>query len=248
MTFIKQIAFNIFYYGGTAVFCFAFLPLLILPRKTFVKALEFYFNYVYVIEKYILGLDYSVEGQEHIPKEPSYIIGAKHYSAYETMKLYRLQKDPAIILKKELMRIPLWGWLAQKAGHIAIDRSDRERAVNSIKEGAQRVKNEGRPIFIFPQGTRVSVDHTVKDKPYKWGIARMAKAAKIDIVPLAMNSGLFWPRNAFFKKPGHVTFRYLPAISHELPEKEIVKRLEEALETHSNALVHNYRKRLGHAS
>ena len=145
-------------------------------------------------------------------------------------------------MKKELLYLPFWGWLALKSGAIAIDRKTRERAMRSITEGAIRVRDEGRPIAIFPQGTRTSIDETPQIKKYRWGIARMAKAAELDIIPVALNSGVYWPRNAFLKKPGKVTFKILPPISYKLSEKDIMKKLEGSLETESNKLVAEAKK------
>lgn len=237
MTFIRQILFNIAFYGYTALTCIAYVPLLGLPRAHFVKALQFYFEMVHQIEKYVLGLDFVVRGKEYLPKEGAFLVGAKHYSAYETMKLHLLFNDPAIILKKELVRIPLWGWHALKADMIAIDRSSGESAVSSIVAGARHVKSQNRPIVIFPQGTRVSLEETTTRKPYKGGIARMYEATDLPIVPLALNSGVYWPKNAFFKKPGTVIFEFLPPIPPGLPANEAVAKLQACVEEASSRLV-----------
>jgi 1-acyl-sn-glycerol-3-phosphate acyltransferase len=237
MTFIRQILFNIAFYGFTTLICIAYVPLLPLPRRVFVKALQFYFEMVHQIEKYVLGLDFEVRGREYIPEGGAFLVGAKHYSAYETMKLHLLFKDPAIILKKELVRIPLWGWHALKADMIAIDRSSGESAITSIVNGAKHIKEQGRPLVIFPQGTRVSLDETTARRPYKGGIARMYEATDLPIVPLALNSGIYWPKNAFFKKPGTVIFEFLPPIPPGLPPAEAVSRLQEQVEEASARLV-----------
>ncbi len=236
---LRSIIFNLVYYGSTAIFCVLYIPTVFLPEKMYIKALNFYFLYVAFIERVFMNLRYEVIGREHLPKEGSYIVAAKHYSAYETLKLYVLFDHPAVILKKELFSIPIWGWLAKKAGNIGIDRSDRDSAVQSIKQGAIDTAKEGRPIVIFPQGTRVGIN--VK-KPYKRGITHMAKAADLPIIPLAMNSGVFWPRNAFWKKSGVVTFKFLPPIPKNIPADDIIRRLETDLEQESHALVESAKK------
>ncbi|MAM33887.1 MAG: 1-acyl-sn-glycerol-3-phosphate acyltransferase [Micavibrio sp.] len=242
MNLFRAYLFNVVFYCFTAIVCILYIPALFLPKGPYRRALEFYFASVHVIEKYVLGLTYEVIGLENLPSSGSYIVGAKHQSAYETMKLYLLFPNPAVILKKELLYLPFWGWLALKSGAIAIDRKTRERAMRSITEGAIRVRDEGRPIAIFPQGTRTSIDETPQIKKYRWGIARMAKAAELDIIPVALNSGVYWPRNAFLKKPGKVTFKILPPISYKLSEKDIMKKLEGSLETESNKLVAEAKK------
>lgn len=235
--FIRQILFNIAFYGATTIFCFVLTPAMLLPRPIFIIGLNSYFKSVHLIEKYVLGLDFEVRGKENIPASGSFIVAAKHYSAYETMKLHLLFFDPAIIMKKELSRIPLWGWLAMKAKMIFIDRGSREIALNSIVAGAKRVAAEGRPLVIFPQGTRVAIDDTPERKPYKGGIIRMYEATNQPILPLAMNSGLFWKKNAFFKKPGKVIFEILPPIPPGLSGADALAQLQNVLETKSNELV-----------
>ncbi len=235
--FIRQILFNIAFYGATTLFCIVLTPAMLLPRPIFIIGLNSYFKSVHLIEKYILGLDFEVRGKEHIPSTGSFIVAAKHYSAYETMKLHLLFFDPAIIMKKELSRIPLWGWLAMKAKMIFIDRGSREIALKSIIAGAKRVEAEGRPLVIFPQGTRVAIDDTPERKPYKGGIVRMYEATQQPILPLAMNSGLYWKKNAFFKMPGKVIFEFLPPIPTGLTGAEALSQLQNVLETKSNELV-----------
>lgn len=230
---IRGLLFNIVFYGLTTLCCIAYLPFLLIPYNLYWKMLNIYFYMVYLTEKYILGLDYEVRGLEYLPTEGSFMVAAKHQSAYETMKLPLLFKQPAVVLKKELISIPLWGWLALKAGMIAIDRSNRESSVNSITDGAKKVRDEGRPIVIFPQGTRVAVGDK---KPYKGGIIRMQEAADLTIIPMALNSGLFWGRNSFIKKPGKVVMEFLPPIvPHENP-KGALKKLEATLEEASEKL------------
>lgn len=242
MIILRALIFNLYYYGLTATLCFAYIPLLLLPRVLFVKMVRFWLQTVYFGEKYILGLTYEIRGENNIPKDGPFLVAAKHQSAYETLKLHLIFNDPAIILKKELLSIPLWGWYARKAEMIAIDRSTPKTALNSIIEGAKRVKAQNRPIVIFPQGTRVHTTDTAKEKPYKSGIGKMYEATNMPILPLALNSGLFWPRNAFFKKPGKVIMEFLPLIPAGQTSKDVMKELEHQLEEHSNNLVQEIKK------
>ena len=240
---IRGILFNIFYYGLTAFCCVAYLPILLLPYHMYWKALGTYFQLVHLIEKYVLGLDYEIRGLEHLPKEGSYLVAAKHQSAYETLKLPILFKEPGVVLKKELIHIPLWGWFALKAGMIAIDRSNRESSLRSITDGAIKLRDEGRPIVIFPQGTRVAVGDK---KSYKGGIIKMQEAADLEIIPMALNSGLFWGRNSFLKKPGKVIMEFLPPIHPHEDPKGALKKLEAVLEEHSDKLVAEAREKYQH--
>ena len=236
MLLIRQTLFHICFYGYMFIWCLLLAPMLLLPRKQFMKGLQFYFDSNYYVEKFVLGLDYEVRGAEYLP-EGACLVAGKHYSTYETFKIHLLFKDPAIILKRELALIPIWGWLALKAGMIAINRSTGDSAMKSILEGAKRLKAENRPVVIFPQGTRVDISDTPANKPYKFGIVRMQEATGLPIIPMATNSGLYWPRRSFFVKPGKVIFEFFPAILPGADLKETHKQMVDIIETNSNRLV-----------
>ena len=238
---IRSTLFNLCFYCATLLGCLACLPGFILPRKSFMGIVHGYLHVVHFLEVVVLGLRYRVEGAEHLPQEGSYILAAKHQSAYETLKLHLLFKDPAIILKKELLSIPLWGTYLGKSGPIAIDRSSPDSAISSINEGAERTKHEGRPIVIFPQGTRVLPEHTPKNKPYKLGVVRIQEATDLPIIPMALNAGLFWPRTGWLKSSGVVTFKFLPPIEPGQDRQKVMDMLEKQLEEESNALMEKAR-------
>lgn len=234
---IRSIIFNFVYYPTTALLCFLYLPFLLAPRSWFCVMVEVYLKIVHILEKLILNLDYEVRGTEHLPKDEAFIVAAKHQSSYETLKLHLLFKDPAIVIKKELYSIPIWGWYAKKMQLIGIDRSSRERALNSVIEGAKMAADSKRPIVIFPQGTRVRLDQTSEDKPYNAGIMRMHKKSGLKIVPMALNTGVFWGRNSFFKKSGKVIFEFLPPIETGLSTREGLAIIEQSIENKTNELV-----------
>ena len=235
--FICSSIFNMLHYALTALGCIALLPTLLFPRAVFLFVVRGYVRTNSMLEKYILGLTYEVRGQEHLPKDGSYIVAAKHQSAYETLKLHILFKDPAIVLKKELLKIPLWGWYLAKSDVIAIDRSSPKAAIKSIQDGTKHIAKQGRPIIIFPQGTRVSAEATTKEKPYKIGIVRMQDAANIPIIPMALNTGIFQPRHSWCKKSGRVIFEFLPPIMPSNNASDTLKKIETAVESKSNQLM-----------
>lgn len=247
MIFLRSTIFNFLFYGiWTPVVCICMMPCLLFPRGFTVWVAAFYQKGAYILEKYILNLDYEVRGLEHRPpKGQSYLAACKHYSAYETLKLYALFDDPTIILKKELLSLPIFGWFLKKLDVIAIDRGNREQSLSSLIDGAKYMRDHKRPIVIFPQGTRVEIDSTPSQKPYKGGIVKLYTATKMPIIPLAMNSGLYWPRNSYLKKSGKVIFEFLPPIPPDLPPGDILAMVEEKIETASNRLVEEGRKALG---
>ena len=243
--FIRSIIFNIFFYGFTTLVCLALMPALLFPRNAVLGVTRFYLCGVRFIEKYILGLTFEIRGQQHLPKEGAYIVAAKHQSAYETMKLHALFGDPTIVLKKELIGIPIFGSFLKKIDVIPIDRSSKEDAVKAIISGAKRMKETSRPIVIFPQGTRTATNASTKQKPYKGGIVKMYSNTDLPVIPMALNSGLFWGRNSFIKKPGKVIFEFLSPIESGLPDKKVMKAIEDRIEEKSHALMqearNNYR-------
>lgn len=238
-TFIRSTIFNILFFGITAAMVILLIPTAFMPRKYLMMAARIWLRLTYFLERYVLNLRYEVRGIENLPRDRTVIIAAKHQSAYETFKLHILFGDPAIILKKELLKIPLWGLFLSKIDPIAIDRSDRESALRSMLESLDHVKEHNRPIVIFPQGTRVKPHETAVEKPYKTGVARMAIQGEIDIVPVALNTGLFWPKLSWIKQPGTVIFEFLPLIQVDKNTtiKSIVDQLQNEIETHSIALM-----------
>ncbi len=232
----RSIAFNIAFFGLTAIMALCMLPTVFMPRTQAMRIVSLWVRTVYLLERIFLNLDFEVRGREHLPQSGSYLVAAKHESAYETMKLHILFDDPAIVLKQELLKIPVWGLFLKKIDPIAIDRSNREHALKSLIAGALHVRDQGRPIVIFPQGTRVAPDTPVDKKPYKAGIAKMAEAAALPIIPMALNTGMFWPRNSWLKRPGKVIFEFLPPIAPGQPTADIMNELQTSLESTSTAL------------
>lgn len=239
MNAVRCILFNfLFYCVWTPFVCIALMPSLVLPRPFPVAVARMYLDGVYYLEKYVLGLDYEVRGLENRPPNTeAYLVAAKHQSAYETMKLLRLFGDPTIILKRELLWLPIFGWFLQRMEVIALDRGNRSAALESLYKGARKMKEDKRPIVIFPQGTRVKLDATTTEKPYKSGIMKLYTEVGLPILPIALNSGVYWPRNSFWKRQGKVVFEFLPVIPPGLPPDEVLRSMETQIETKSKALV-----------
>lgn len=240
--FIRSTLFNLCFYVITGISCILLLPTLILPRSVYMIVVYFFAGTTALLEKYILGLSYEIRGLENLPKSGSFLVASKHQSAYETFKLHILFNDPAVVLKQELLKIPFWGQYLAKSDVIAIDRSTPKVAIKSIQEGARRVAKQGRPIIIFPQGTRVKPETTSKEKPYKIGIIRMQEATGLPIIPMALNTGVFYPKNSWCKKPGRVVFEFLPTLDIKENVGDTLKELESILEERSNALAEEGRK------
>ncbi|HEU0117061.1 MAG TPA: lysophospholipid acyltransferase family protein [Alphaproteobacteria bacterium] len=232
MRFLRNLILNIALYGSIFGMAFLMLPTLLLPRKQLLFFVHIWMNELEWVNTHIGGMKYRVTGWENLP-EGACIVAPKHQSAWETIMLHRMFKDPAIILKKELLMFPLIGWFMTRSQMIPIDRKGRAAALAKMMRAAHRAADDGRRIVIFPQGTRVPVG---VDAPYKSGIVGIYKELKLPIVPVALNSGLLWPKNSFFKKPGLITVEILPQIPAGLPREEMMTRLKDELETASNRL------------
>ncbi|HAU29605.1 MAG TPA: 1-acyl-sn-glycerol-3-phosphate acyltransferase [Rhodospirillaceae bacterium] len=235
MTFsekLRSIAFNILFYGSMVAFCIFTSPVLLFPRKYVLAFVHGYLAWVFVIERRVLGLHHKIIGIENLPPAP-YIIVSKHQSAWETLHILQWFDDPVAIMKQELRRIPIWGWYAARMRMIDIDRSTPSRAWNSIVEGATRAKKEGRSIVIFPEGTRVKPGVA---KPWRSGAFRLQQMLDLPLVPVALNSGLFWGRNDFWKHPGLITVEIMPPIPPGRDPAEVLAEVSQQVERASNRL------------
>lgn len=230
---LRSFLLNMALYGSTAVMCFLMLWALLLPRRYILIVVHIWLRQIAWIEKNIGGITYRIIGKSYVPSGAC-IIAAKHQSAWETFKLHVLFGDPSIVLKKELLDIPIWGWYLRRAGMIPIDRSSRGKALPGMMEAAHKAADAGRKIVIFPQGTRVTPGVS---KPYKAGVAALYDELNLPVVPMALNSGLLWPKKGFAKKPGVITIEFLPSIAPGLPRAEMMEKLQNELESASDRLI-----------
>lgn len=177
--------------------------------------------------KNIIGLKYEVHGSEHIPAQAA-IICSKHQSGWETLALQEIFPLQIYVAKKELFKIPFFGWGLKIAKTIGIDRKSGAKATQQLMEQGLARKKEGFWITIFPEGTRVPAGTRGK---YKLGAARMAKLFEMDLVPVAHNSGEYWPRNAFIKHPGTIQIIIGKPVSHQSGnEAELMAQCENWIE------------------
>jgi 1-acyl-sn-glycerol-3-phosphate acyltransferase len=181
----------------------------------------------------LCGLSHEVRGREQLP-QGAFILACKHQSAWETLVFTDLLERPAYVLKRELMRIPLFGAYLRLLEMIPINRSKGSDALSTMLQAAQKAVREGRPIVIFPEGTRTAPGVPVKYR--KRGIMALYETLGVPIVPVALNSGLYWGRKQITKYPGVITLEILPPIPPGLPPEEMIRRLHEDIETASDRL------------
>jgi len=230
---LRSLVFNVLFYSWTAILMIAFLPSLVLPRVFPRKAARFWAWSNLALLRLVCGLSHEVRGEEHLLAEPC-IIACKHQSAWDTLVFTILVEAPSYVFKRELMKIPLFGWYARAAGCIPIDRSGGAAALRRLIEDARAVLDEGRKIVIFPEGTRVAPGKREAHHP---GTAALYAHLDVPVVPVAVNSGLFWGRRTFLKKPGRIVLEYLPPIPPGLPRKDFAVKLEERIHAASLRLL-----------
>lgn len=235
MNIIRSLFFNLAFLSWSA-FCFIlFLPSLLLPRPYVVQSARIWSKGNLWLCKTILNLRLNLVGHETLPKTPV-IIASKHQSAWETVVFFAFLPAPTIILKKELLWVPLFGQYIQRMGMIRVARSkgkSTEGLRNFLTDAARAVK-AGHQILIFPEGTRSQPGHA---GTYHSGVGSLYANLKIPVIPVAHNAGVFWPRREFLKKSGVLTLAFLEPIQPGLSRQEFMRRLEETIETHSNALL-----------
>ncbi|NWH08712.1 MAG: 1-acyl-sn-glycerol-3-phosphate acyltransferase [Alphaproteobacteria bacterium] len=233
MTLIRSALFQIWFWAMSAVLNILFLPALALPKAITFWGAERWAALTLWGLRAFADIRYEVRGLENIPKGPV-LIASKHQCMWDTVVMHALLKNPALILKQELLSIPFYGWYARKMAMIAIDRSAQMKALRAMIAEAKAALAEGRPIVIFPEGTRVPVGETGEYKP---GVAAVYTMLGIPCVPVALNSGLYWPRRGYRWNPGTIVIEFLKPIDPGLKREAFMTALESHIETATARLV-----------
>jgi 1-acyl-sn-glycerol-3-phosphate acyltransferase len=237
--YIRSLLFNVYFFALTAFGLFTCWLLQPLPRATFQEAVRLWQRLVFGGLRFLCGMEWEVRGRERIP-EGAAVFACKHQSAWDTMAFYALAADPAYVLKRELLRIPFWGWYAAKTRQIVVDRRAGMRALKDVAAQAKDRLADGRQVVIFPQGTRVSPG---AHRPYQPGVFAIYDATDKPVFPVALNSGLFWGRRSFLKHPGTVTIEILEPMPGNMDRKPFTAELEKRIEEASKRLAAEARER-----
>jgi 1-acyl-sn-glycerol-3-phosphate acyltransferase len=232
MTILRSAIFILWFALVTVVLAVGFLPAFALPRAVTVFMARLWVRLNFWGLRVFAGLGFEVRGP--VPGK-GVLIALKHMSMWETMAIYSVLDDPAIILKRSLTNVPFYGWYLRKARMIAIDREGGAQALRAMAVKARAELDAGRSIAIFPEGTRVKPGAA---PDYKSGVAALYGQLGVPCVPVALNSGLFWTGPVgFLKKKGTIVLQFLPAIPPGLPRRDFMRRLEGGIETATGALV-----------
>jgi 1-acyl-sn-glycerol-3-phosphate acyltransferase len=229
---LRSLIFAIFFYVTTALFLLFGSWLFFAPRSWAMAGLKAHaVTCVWLLEK-ICGTRMEVRGRDKLPAPP-YLVVAKHQSAWDTFALIPLFRDPAIVLKDELKWIPFYGWFCVKFRHILVKRDKASAALKAMIRDANNRAEAGREIVIFPEGTRREPGAAPDYKP---GYVALYEGLELPCVPLALNSGLFWPRRSLLRKPGTIVVEFLDPIPPGLPRKAFRAKIEAEIEEASARL------------
>ncbi len=230
IAYIRSAFFVVWFAVITMVVHIACLPLLLLPPRFTCAAARIWARLVLFGLKWLAGLGVEIRGE--VPKGPV-LVASKHFSAWETIALMAVLRYPSIVMKQSLRRLPVNGWYSRKMHMLFVDRTAGASALRGMAAGAARVLGQGRPVVIFPEGTRKKL-HDPPD--YKPGIAALYAQLQATCVPAAHNSGLFWS-GAFLRRRGVITLEFLDPIPPGLPRREFMTTLQTRIETATKKLL-----------
>jgi 1-acyl-sn-glycerol-3-phosphate acyltransferase len=234
MQALRSVTFNVLWAGWTGVFGLTIPVLLGLrsPPSTVRKLSRVWARGVLVLLAVSTGVRHSVRGASNLPGRPCLIV-ANHQSTWETIAALVLFPDVAIVAKRELLRIPVMGWYLRRSPMIVIDRDEAGKALREMTTQSRAALADGRPVLIFPEGTRTPVDEPVN---FKRGVELLYRTLGVAVAPVALDSGRFWPGGSGLKTPGTITISILPPIAPSLPAAEFARQAETAIEWEKAAL------------
>jgi 1-acyl-sn-glycerol-3-phosphate acyltransferase len=233
MVIARSLLFNIVFYLHLIGWMIISLPALVLPGRYVWYCTRGWARSSGWLLRVIAGTKVEVRGLENVPKTGC-ILASKHQSMWETVSLFEYFDRPAVILKRELMFIPLFGWYGLKTRMIPINRVKGSAALKGMLERAKEELANGRPILIYPEGTRRPAG---APPSYKFGVAKLYSDLGVPAVPIALNSGLYWPRREFRRFPGTIIIEILPPIEPGLSTEAFLTRLEGTIEPVANRLL-----------
>jgi 1-acyl-sn-glycerol-3-phosphate acyltransferase len=230
---VRSVLYNVLFYLNLVVFLIAAIPTYWLPYRCIVEVAKAWGRTSTWLLRVICGTRVEITGIEKIPWGPL-LVASKHQSTWETFGIIALFTDPAFILKRELLWLPLFGWFLWKGRMIPVDRGARAQALAGIARDAKACFADGRQIIIFPEGTRRPAG---AEPSYKYGVVHLYAETGVPCLPVALNSGLFWPRRSMMRYPGTIRVEILDPIPPGLDKQTFAARLRETIEEATARLI-----------
>src|SRR6202022_5032214 len=231
--FLRSLVYNVLVYLLLAFWVIVGIPTFLMPRRGIMTVAKYWARSSIWLLRVICNTRVEYRGLEKIPKGPL-IVASKHQSMWETFALLQFFDQPLFILKRELKWIPFFGWYLIKANMIGVDRSAGGRSLLAMARRAGEEVRRGRQLVIFPEGTRTPVD---APPHYKTGVAQIYVDCGVTCLPVALNSGLFWPRRTFMRYPGTLVVEFLDPLPPGLTRKDFLARIRTVIEDATNRLV-----------
>lgn len=232
LTAIRSSLFQLFSYLWTGLLIILYLPFLGRPRHRLQPLGAFWCRGVLVLARVFCGIRWRVCGRENLPPGPV-IIAAKQQSEWDGLIFHILLRDPVYVLKRELLQVPMFGLYLARLGNIGIDRAAGFRAIKQMLPVVRERLEEGAQVIVFPEGTRVRPGAR---QPYHPGIAALYQRCDVPLVPVALNSGVYWRRSVFRRCPGTITIEFLPPMPRGLDRDDFLAELTMRIETATDRL------------
>lgn len=227
MLYIRSLIFNMICYTTLGLGCLLTSIIGIFCKNITIPIWNYIIlPFLLIVLKYVAGIEIEIRGKEYI-RQDGVLYASKHESALETYFLSAYIKKLVFVLKKELTYVPLFGWAQYFYGMIPVDRSAGGAAMKNLLKQAKDRISRGRPVIIFPEGTRVQPG-TVKG--YKPGLLFIAENLKVPVIPVALNTGLFWQKNSFLRHKGKVIIEFMEPMPEINDKKAFMKELENRIE------------------
>lgn len=235
MLFLRSLIFHVLFFTSNAIQMIFWTPaFFVIPRPLGWRIVRLWAKSHLWLQSALVGSTYEFRGLENIPTDKPFIVASKHQSSWETYTKLLFLDDPSYILKRELTWIPFFGWYTAKMNVVPVNRGTRSKALASMARIAAVQYQDGRRIVIYPEGTRKVAG---AEPAYKYGITHLYRELNANVLPVALNSGLYWPRQSFLLYPGKIILEFLPIIEPGLEPAEFAAELENRIEQATARLV-----------
>ncbi len=233
MRFLRSSLFKIVFYLWTALFCILYLPLFWLPRNGLIEFQRIWSHGVRILLRVIMNIKIEVRGMENVPSGGA-LIAMKHQSSVDTFVMHTIVSHPAFVMKKELLKIPLYGRFCVNTGMIPVDRDGGLKTLKLLMQDSAEAIDQDRQLIIFPEGSRSLPGSHVE---YQSGIFGIYKYTKEPVIPVGLNSGVYWPKRGNLVPGGSIIFDFMAPIEAGLPKDDFMTALEERIENSSAQLL-----------
>lgn len=234
MILVRSFLFAVVFYVWSVLYAIALVPVLAAPRSWMLAAMRFWSRSVNLLLRVICGIRVEIRGAGNIPTGDC-LIAPKHQTMFDVFVQFGVLRGSLFVFKKELLIIPIFGWIALKIGSIVVDRQGQATALRDmVRRAREQFRLGDRQLVIFPEGTRKAPG---APPDYKPGVAGLYRELEVPVHPVATNAGVHWPAHGFLRRPGVIVYEFLEPIPPGLKRAEFMRLLQERIETASDRLL-----------